>query len=74
MSKSTPYEMRQGLLSQAQHILSEKYRSAVEAVRIKQDHLIRTGSDPSSVQFPLPPTSEEIIAEAEKLYKFVCKK
>ena len=55
-----PYELRQSLLGQAQSILEMKYHAAVDkAERNKQ---------PITA---VPPTTEDIIAEAKKLYSFV---
>ena len=60
---SNPYELRQALLDQAQKILENKYHCEV---RICERRGIAC-----TVK---PPTTEDIIAEAEKLYAFVQKK
>tara|TARA_A100001011_G_C14263367_1_gene823559 strand:- start:206 stop:418 length:213 start_codon:yes stop_codon:yes gene_type:complete len=70
MSKN-PYDLRAGLLGQAQAILNDKYHSDLEAIRRKIELDIL---DASKVTWPNPPTSDDIITEAEKLYKFVCTK
>ena len=70
MSKN-PYTTRADLLSQAEHILHRKYEDAKDRLYILID---KTGKNPSEVKWPDPPTTEEIIAEAEKLYQFVNKK
>ena len=61
---SNGYELRTGLLSQAQQILVEAYHSQVQRRRDQ-------GVAAHDVKFP---TTEDIIAEAEKLYAFVQKK
>ena len=61
---SNGYELRTGLLGQAQKILIEAYHCEVQRCR---DH----GISAAKVKFP---TTEDIIAEAEKLYAFVQKK
>jgi hypothetical protein len=61
---SNPYELRQGLLGQAQQILVEAYHSEVQRCRDQ-------GVAAHNVKFP---STEDIIAEAEKLYAFVQKK
>ena len=71
MSSNTPYSMRASLLSQAEHILMTKYQSECERVRYLCD---RDFIDAKTVVWPKPPTTDEILAEAEKLYKFICTK
>ena len=56
-----PYELRQSLLGQAQSILEMKYHAEIEAAE-------RNNHQPTAVK---PPTTEEIITEAKKLYDFV---
>ena len=63
-----PYSLRAGLLSQAQDILSSQYHQEYERLRYLCD---RDLIDATTVTWPKMPTSDEIIAEAEKLYKFV---
>ena len=63
-----PYDLRAGLLGQAQNILDHKYHSEVEAIRRSVEFGI---IDPKTVTWPNPPTSDDIITEAKKLYKFV---
>jgi hypothetical protein len=65
---ANPYDLRAGLLSQAEGILSNRYHAEFENLRYLCD---RDLIDPKTVTWPTPPTSNEIIAEAEKLYKFV---
>ena len=60
---SNGYELRTGLLGQAQKILEHRYHCQVE-------QCARKGIACSAE----PPTTEDIIAEAEKLYAFVQKK
>ena len=61
---SNGYELRTGLLGQAQKILMEAYHCEVQRCRDQ-------GVAAHNVKFP---TTEDIIAEAEKLYAFVQKK
>tara|TARA_B100000287_G_scaffold163682_1_gene154393 strand:+ start:619 stop:831 length:213 start_codon:yes stop_codon:yes gene_type:complete len=63
-----PYALRAGLLSQAEQILSKRYHSEYEKIRWMAD---RNLIDPKTVTWPEPPKSDDIITEAEKLYKFV---
>tara|TARA_Y100000992_G_scaffold36121_1_gene20239 strand:+ start:291 stop:545 length:255 start_codon:yes stop_codon:yes gene_type:complete len=65
---SKPFELRAGLLGQAEGILNHRYHSKLEKIRYLCDRNI---ADPKTVTWPTPPSSDEIIAEAEKLYKFV---
>jgi hypothetical protein len=65
---SNPYSIRAGLLSQAQEILQRQYHQEYERVRYLCD---RDLVDPKTVVWPKMPTTEQILAEAEKLYKFV---
>ena len=68
MSVRNPYDLRAGLLGQAQGILDHKYHSELETIRRKIELGIL---EAKTVSWPDPPTSEDIIAEAKKLYKFV---
>ena len=68
---NNPYSLRAGLLGQAQNILDRKYHSEIETLRRKIELKVL---DAKKVTWPDPPTSEDIITEAEKLYKFVCTK
>ena len=63
-----PYDLRAGLLEQAQSILLNRYHQDYERIRYLCD---RDLIDATTVTWPKMPTSDEIIAEAEKLYKFV---
>ena len=60
---ANPYELRQHLLEQAQRILVDQYHSEVDRCR-----------DRGIACDKAFPTTEDIIAEAEKLYAFVQKK
>ena len=70
---ATPYELRAQLLKQAQDILMNKYFKDHDVIR-ENVHL-SISKDPTfdhtTVTYPTMPTTEDIIAEAEKLYKFV---
>jgi hypothetical protein len=65
---SKPFELRAGLLGQAQAILQNQYHQEYEKLRYLCDKDLL---DATTVTWPKMPTSDEIIAEAEKLYKFV---
>ena len=71
MSVRNPYDLRAGLLGQAQNILDRKYHSEVETIRRNVEFGV---IDPKTITWPTPPTSDDIITEAAKLYKFVCTK
>lgn len=65
---ANPYDLRAGLLGQAEGILTHRYHAEYERLRYLCDtHKI----DVKTVTWPSPPSTAEIIAEAEKLYKFV---
>ena len=70
---ATPYELRAQLLKQAEGLLIHKYRTEYDQVR--EEIHISLKRDPNfdftSVKYPTMPTTEDIIVEAEKLYKFV---
>lgn len=70
---ATPYELRAQLLKQAEGILFSRYHQ--EADRIRENVHLNLKLDPnydiSNVTYPTMPTTEDIISEAEKLYKFV---
>ena len=65
------YDLRAGLLGQAQSILEGQFTSKYETLRYLCD---RDLVNPKEVTWPEMPTSEAILAEAEKLYAFVQKK
>ena len=76
MSSNNPYALRSNLLSQAEGILMQRYQMEQDRVR-EHVHLSRDRDiafDVSTVTWPTFPTTEDIIAEAEKLYSFVQKK
>ena len=70
---ATPYELRAQLLKQAEGILMNRYFKDHDVIR-ENVHL-SISKDPdfdhTAVVYPSMPTTEDIIAEAEKLYKFV---
>ena len=66
MADSSPYAIRAGLLELAKNVLSERVHMAFEAARVKNE--LGVG------QSWKPYTTEDIVAEAEKLYAFVSKK
>lgn len=70
---ATPYELRAQLLKQAEGILMMRYQN--DEQRIRENVHLSLGKDPTfdhtNVAYPTMPTTEDIIAEAEKLYKFV---
>lgn len=73
---NNPYALRAGLLKQAEGIIMLRFQTETDKAR-ETLHLKRE-ADPTfnidSVTFPTFPTTDEIIAEAEKLYSFVQKK
>jgi len=68
---SNPYILRADLLKQAQDILDHAYHSQIDKVRYLCDKDLVC---PKTVYWPEPPTTEQVLAEAEKLYFFVQKK
>ena len=76
MSSNNPYALRAGLLEQAQGILMHRYAMEHEkATNHMHLNLERDKTfDVNTVTYPTFPTTEDIIAEAEKLYSFVQKK
>ena len=76
MSSNNPYALRANLLSQAEGILMQRYQVEHDKAR-EHMHLRRARDkafDVSTVTWPEFPTTDDIIAEAEKLYSFVQKK
>lgn len=65
---SSAYTLRAGLLTQAEGILNHQYHHEYERLRYLCD---RDLVDPKTVTWPEPPKTDAILAEAEKLYKFV---
>jgi len=63
-----PYTLRADLLKQAEGILTQRYHQSYERIRYLCD---RDMVNPKTVTWPEPPETEDIISEAEKLYKFV---
>ena len=70
---ATPYELRAQLLKQAEQILMYRYQRKYDTIR--ENIHIALQKDPAfnhnEVPYPESPTTEDIIAEAEKLYRFV---
>tara|TARA_B100001250_G_C19777178_1_gene780123 strand:+ start:631 stop:843 length:213 start_codon:yes stop_codon:yes gene_type:complete len=65
---ANPYDLRAGLLGQAQGILEHRFHSNLQEIREK----IELGIiDPKTVTWPAAPSTEDIIEEATKLYRFV---
>lgn len=63
-----PYTLRADLLNQARDILYQQYHQ--ECTRVT--YMCERGlADPQTVTWPKAPTTEQILEEAEKLYKFV---
>ena len=76
MSSNNPYALRANLLSQAEGILMQRYQVEHDKAR-EHMHLSRDRDkafDVSTVTWPEFPTTDDIIAEAEKLYSFVQRK
>ncbi len=70
---TTPYELRAQLLKQAEGILMQRHQQHHDQVRETMHIQLQRDSafDFTTVVFPVMPTTEDIIDEAEKLYKFV---
>ena len=68
---SNPYDLRAGLLNQAQVILDHAYHCRVDTLNRQIELNIL---DPKTVIWPEPPSTVDIIARAEQLYLFVQKK
>ena len=70
---ATPYELRAQLLKQAEHILMFRYQRKYDTIRENTHIALQKNPDFDHVNvvYPESPTTEDIIAEAEKLYKFV---
>ncbi len=70
---ATPYELRAQLLKQAEGILMSRYQ--IEHDKIRENVHMKRDKDPAfdvdTVTYPNFPTTEDIISEAEKLYRFV---
>lgn len=64
----SPYALRADLLKQAEGILTQRYSQQYEKLRYLCD---RDMVNPKTVSWPVPPTTAEIVTEAEQLYKFV---
>ena len=65
---ANPYEVRQCLLGQAESILNHKFNCEHHKIMF----LLEKGVlNPKTVTWPEPPNTDDIILEAEKLYKFV---
>ena len=73
---ATPYELRAQLLRQAEGILIHRYQ--IEHDKVRENLHLNRERDPAfdvnTVTYPEFPTTDDIIAEAEKLYSFVQKK
>ena len=70
---ATPYELRAQLLKQAEGILLHRFHTENDRTRdtIQLKMKVDPDFDFTTVAYPTLPTTEDIIAEAEKLYRFV---
>jgi|TARA_R110002153_G_scaffold190762_1_gene343642 hypothetical protein len=70
---ATPYELRAQLLKQAEGILMQRHQQEHATIREAMHIQMQRDSefDFTAVHYPAMPTTEDIIDEAEKLYKFV---
>jgi len=70
---ATPYELRAQLLKQAEGILMMRHQNEFDQAREQLHIELRKDEnfDYSTVTYPEMPTTEDIIVEAEKLYRFV---
>ena len=70
---ATPYELRAQLLRQAEGILMHRYQ--IEHDKVRENVHLKRDKDPAfdvdTVTYPAYPSTEDIINEAEKLYRFV---
>ena len=66
-----PYHLRQVLLNQATQIANTQYHAKMEEYKTKVGYCLSINKDPSEVEMPPPPTDEDIINIAKKLYNFV---
>tara|TARA_R100000388_G_C7241948_1_gene162049 strand:- start:2359 stop:2574 length:216 start_codon:yes stop_codon:yes gene_type:complete len=67
MSKSG-YELRAGLLGQAEGILAARYHSKFHEIELAIKHNIISAKD---ARWPSYPTTDDIVAQAEVLLAFV---
>ena len=76
MSSNNPYALRANLLSQAEGILMQRYQVETDRVTNHMHLSLERDKtfDVSTVTYPTFPTTDDIIAEAEKLYSFVQRK
>ena len=68
MSNKSGYELRAGLLGQADGILVSRYHSMFREIELLIQHNIVEAKD---AEFPSYPTMEEIVTQAELLLAFV---
>ena len=70
---ATPYELRAQLLKQAEGILNQRFHIENDRARDYLHILLKhdPNFDVSTITYPTMPTTEDIIVEAERLYKFV---
>ena len=68
MSNKSGYELRAGLLGQAEGILVSRYHAKFQEVELSIQHNIIEAKD---ARFPSYPTMEEIVTQAELLLAFV---
>tara|TARA_B100000287_G_scaffold133779_1_gene125751 strand:- start:165 stop:383 length:219 start_codon:yes stop_codon:yes gene_type:complete len=68
MSNKSGYELRAGLLGQAEGILTSRYHANFREVELSIQHNIVEAKD---ARWPSYPTMEEIVTQAELLLAFV---
>ena len=68
MSNKSGYELRAGLLGQAENILVSRYHSMFREIELLIQHNLVEAKD---AKFPSYPTMEEIVTQAELLLAFV---
>tara|TARA_B100000989_G_C19380932_1_gene401603 strand:- start:530 stop:757 length:228 start_codon:yes stop_codon:yes gene_type:complete len=70
---ATPYELRAQLLKQAEGILMHRFQRQYDTIRENTHIALQKNPDfdHTTVAYPSMPSTEDIIAEAEKLYRFV---
>ena len=68
MSNKSGYELRAGLLGQAEGILVSRYHSMFREIELLIQHNLVEAKD---AKWPSYPTMEEIVTQAELLLEFV---
>ena len=70
--KPSTEELKSKILNQAQSILMVKFNSEMQKIQMMVGQKEITTMD-AKANWPKPPTTEDIIKEAHKLYKYLSK-